>query len=57
MCGGVYVPVSYDQPLTRTKEIFNSSEAKCIISDISYDKFDDLSEYIIDIYCDSKKKI
>lgn len=56
MCGGVYVPVSYDQPLTRTKEIFKSSEAKCIISDISYDKFDDLSEYIIDIYCDSKKE-
>lgn len=54
MYGGVYVPVAYDQPLTRTKEIFKSSEAKCIISDISSDKFDDLSEYIIDINCDPK---
>lgn len=54
MYGGVYVPVAYDQPLTRTKEIFKSSEAKCIISDISSDKFDDLNEYIIDINCDPK---
>lgn len=56
MYGGVYVPVTYDQPLTRTKEIFMSSKAMCIVSDISSERFEDLSEYVIDINCSSKEE-
>ncbi len=54
MVGCVYVPVTYDQPLERIKEIFNLSEAKFIATDLPADNFGELSEYVINIKCENK---